>query len=266
MLAVSATEWLWISALLGLLMGSFLSMLSWRLPRMFLQAQPASKQLKSLTFSRSECPHCHRPLNANQLIPLFSWIISRGKCRHCGTAISIRYPLIELSSSLITLAIAWQFGQSLNTLVFFGFAWLLLAIVIIDIEHQLILDNLSLPLLWLGLLFSLYSEITTPNQAILGAITGYLLLWGLFHTFKFITGKEGMGYGDFKLLAALGAWFGVLAIPQIILIASVSSLIIGGGLSLFKLRNLNDPMPFGPYLGLGGGVTLFFGADIIQRI
>lgn len=262
---LSATEWLWLSALFGLLMGSFISMLSWRLPRLFFADQSGEQQLKSISLSRSQCPHCQQPLHWYQLIPLFSWLISRGQCQQCHHPISKRYPLIELSSLILTLAIAWQFGQSANTWILFGFCWLLLTIVIIDIEHQLILDALSLPLIWLGLLYSLTSDLTTPEQAILGAVVGYLLLWILFHSFKLITGKEGMGYGDFKLLAALGAWFGVLAIPQIILIASVSSLIIGGGLSLFKLRNLNDPMPFGPYLALGGGVSLFLGVDLIQQ-
>ena len=263
---LSIDDVLWLSALLGLIMGSFISMLSWRLPRMFYQQITPQQQLKSLSLSRSECPHCQQPLKAHQLIPLFSWLFSRGKCRHCHQPISVRYPLIELSTALITLAIAWQFGSTLHSLVFMAFAWILITLVVIDIEHQLILDNLSLPLLWLGLIYSLYSEITSPDQAILGAVFGYLLLWGLFHTFKLITGKEGMGYGDFKLLAALGAWFGLMALPQIILVASLSSLIVGGGLSLFKFRNLNDPMPFGPYLALGGAVSLFFGVDMIQKL
>ncbi|WP_233188830.1 A24 family peptidase [Hydrogenovibrio sp. SC-1] len=259
-------EWLVISGLLGLLIGSFISMLSWRLPNMFFQQWSPQQQLKSLSFSRSECPSCQKPLKAYQLIPVFSWLFSRGKCQQCGAPISIRYPLIEITSTLVTVIIAWQFGQSLNAIAFWGFAWLLLTITIIDIEHQLILDNLSLPLLWMGLVFSLSSDITTPNQAILGAAIGYLLLWVLFQSFKVLTGKEGMGYGDFKLLAALGAWFGATALPQIILVASVSSLIVGVGLSLLKLRNLNDPMPFGPYLALGGGVSLLFGTEIIQQL
>lgn len=265
MFPFSAIEWLILSGLAGLIIGSFISMLSWRLPNMFYQQWTPEQQLKSLSLSRSECPSCQQTLKPYQLIPIFSWLWSRGKCQQCGASISIRYPLIELTSTVITLVIAWQYGQTLNTIIFWLFCWILLTIVIIDIEHQLILDSLSLPLLWLGLVFSLNSDITTPNQAILGAVAGYLLLWGLFQTFKWLTGKEGMGYGDFKLLAALGAWFGIIALPQIILIASVSSLAIGVGLSLLKVRALNEPMPFGPYLAFGGMISLLFGNEIIQQ-
>lgn len=266
MIIFSTTEWLVISGFVGLLIGSFISMLTWRLPTMFFQQWSPQQQVKAISFSRSQCPSCQQPLKAYQLIPVFSWLFSRGRCQQCNAPISVRYPLIELTSTLITVVIAWQFGQSLNAIVFWVFAWLLLTITVIDIEHQLILDSLSLPLLWFGLVFSLSSDITPPNQAILGAVLGYLLLWGLFQSFKILTGKEGMGYGDFKLLAALGAWFGATALPQIILVASVSSLIVGIGLSLVKVRNLNDPMPFGPYLALAGIVSLLFGGNIIQKL
>ena len=257
---ISLTQILLFSALIGLVIGSFISMLTWRMPRILMMEE--SEQLKAVTFGGSKCPNCDANLPWYRLIPVFSWLWTKGKCHNCKTAISPRYPMIELATAIATVLIMWLYGPTLIGFAALLFTWLLITISVIDIEHQLILDNLSLPLLWLGLLFNTQSLFTSPTDAIWGAILGYMLLWVLFHSFKLITGKEGMGYGDFKLLAALGAWFGVMAIPQIILIASVSSLIIGLGGVLLKLRSYDSPLAFGPFLAIGGWVTLVVGLSL----
>lgn len=249
------------SALVGLVVGSFISMLSWRLPRLLLQEE--SDLLKNISLGGSKCPNCDARLPWYRLIPLFSWLWSRGRCHHCQTRISSRYPLIELSTAISTVLIVWLFGLDFNGIAALIFTWVLITLSVIDIEHQLILDNLSLPLLWLGLIFNTQQLFTNPTDAIWGAVVGYLLLWTLFHSFKLLTGKEGMGYGDFKLLAALGAWFGLAAIPQIILIASVSSLVIGLGGVLIKKRDYAAPLAFGPFLAIGGWITLIGGSSLI---
>ena len=248
------------SGLIGLVMGSFISMLTWRMPRILMMDD--NEQFKAITFGGSKCPSCDTNLPWYRLIPVFSWLWSKGKCHHCQTPISTRYPLIEVATTITTVLIIWLYGPNLVGFAALLFSWILITISVIDFEHQLILDNLSLPLLWLGLLFNTQSLFTNPVDAIWGAILGYMLLWILFHIFKLITGKEGMGYGDFKLLAALGAWFGVMAIPQIILIASLSSLVIGLGGVLLKLRTYDSPLAFGPFLAIGGWVTLVMGVSL----
>ena len=257
---LSVTSVFLLSGLIGLVIGSFISMLTWRMPRMEMLAE--HQQLKAVSFGGSKCPNCDTRLPWYRLIPVLSWLWSKGQCHHCQIAISPRYPIIELTTTLSTILIIWLFGATLIGFAAVLFTWVLITISVIDIEHQLILDNLSLPLLWLGLLFKTKSLFTTPENAILGAIFGYLLLWSVLHLFKLVTGKEGMGYGDFKLLAALGAWFGAMAIPQIILIASLSSLVIGLGGILLKRRAYNTPLAFGPFLAIGGWVTLIIGISL----
>jgi len=222
-----------LSFLLGLLIGSFISMLTWRLPRII--ELPGAEQLREISLSRSHCPHCHTPLPWYRLFPLFSWLFSKGKCHACGHKISARYPLIELTTALATLGIVIFYGISPQALFGLILTWFLITICVIDFEHYLILDKLSLPLLWIGLLINTQQLYTSPEQAILGAAFGYLILWILFQTFKLLTGKEGM-------------------------------LVIGFTLALFKLRNLQDPIPFGPYLAIGGWITLLYGNHIIQMI
>lgn len=258
---LSLTQLLFFSGLIGLVIGSFISMLTWRMPRILMMEE--NEQFKAVTFGGSKCPNCDASLPWYRLIPLFSWLWSKGKCHNCQTSISPRYPLIELSTATATILIMWLYGPTLLGLAALLFSWILITISVIDIEHQLILDNLSLPLLWLGLLFNTQGLFTTPVDAIWGAVVGYMLLWILFHSFKLLTGKEGMGYGDFKLLAALGAWFGLMAIPQIILIASISSLVIGLGGVLLKLRPYDSALAFGPFLAIGGWVTLIVGTNLI---
>jgi len=248
------------SGIIGLIVGSFLSMLTWRLPRLMLEGE--EQIFKKISLGGSKCPQCDAQIPWYKLIPLFSWLASRGKCHNCDSRISIRYPLIELFTASLTVACIWYFGLTTTGIAATLFSWILVAIFVIDFEHQLILDNLSLPLLWLGLLFNTQNLFTTPTDAILGAAIGYLLLWTVYHLFKLLTGKEGMGYGDFKLLAALGAWFGVFALPQIILIAALSSIVISLIGILLKRRGKDTPLAFGPFLAIGGWATLFLGSNI----
>lgn len=255
---------LFFSALIGLLIGSFISMLTWRLPR--LMTEDAKEQLKQISVTRSQCPRCKTSLPWYRLFPLFSWLALKGRCHACQHKISIRYPIIELTTMLTTLLVVWVYGPTPAGLFALIFIWFIITICVIDLEHFLILDNLSLPLLWIGLLINSQGFYTTPFEAIWGAAVGYLILWTVFHVFKLFTGKEGMGFGDFKLLAALGAWFGIESLPQIILIASLSNLIISIALAILKVRNLQEPIPFGPYLAMGGLTSLFFGSNLIQSI
>ncbi|MBF6058042.1 prepilin peptidase [Thiomicrorhabdus heinhorstiae] len=270
-------SYLIFSALIGLIIGSFISMLSWRLPRALFAEELADLQdkqsdlpeesdnhsFRSIFFGRSACPKCNQTLPWYRLIPIVSYLSSTGRCHNCNEKISLRYPLIEIASMLLTVITVWHFGITTTTIYALVFIWVLLTISVIDIEHQLILDILSLPLLWLGLLLSTFNLFTDPVMAIWGAAAGYLILWILFHTFRLLTGKEGMGYGDFKLLAALGAWFGLSAIPQIILIASISSLIIGLAAVILQRRSMQQAIPFGPFLALGGGAYLFLGSELL---
>lgn len=254
-----------LSGLLGLMIGSFVSLLSWRLPRLMMLEE--DEQFKAITFGGSQCPHCEAKIPWYRLIPFFSWLLIRlfagGKCHSCEEKISPRYPLIELATAAATVAMVWFFGLTTEGIAAVIFTWILITICVIDLEHHLILDNLSLPLLWIGLLFNSQSLFTTPTDAIWGAVIGYLILWLIFHGFKLITGKEGMGYGDFKMLAALGAWFGVAALPQIILIAAISSLLIGLIAIALKLKKLDSPLAFGPFLAIGGWTTLIIGTNML---
>ncbi len=245
--------------LIGLIFGSFFSMLSWRWPRKLITEYEGEDIPPILNLkTRSQCPTCQTPLPAHRLIPLLSWLSSRGRCHACGTPISIRYPLIELATALLTVAAIAHFGLTVQGTLAVFFSWLLLLITVIDLEHQLILDALSLPLLWLGLLASSFGMWPiTPQQAIWGAALGYLILWSTYWIFRLLTGKEGMGYGDFKLLAALGAWFGPQAIPGLILVSALSGLIIQLSLRLFGRGQVR--FAFGPYLALAGLLWLYWG-------
>ncbi len=239
-------------------------MLTWRLPRLIEEAP--EKQLKQISTGRSKCPNCQITLPWYRLFPLFSWLASKGQCHACQHKISIRYPLIELTTMLATLLVIWLYGLTPESFFALIFIWFIITICVIDLEHYLILDKLSLPLLWIGLLINTQGFYTSPSEAIWGAAAGYLILWTIFHVFKILTGKEGMGFGDFKLLAALGAWFGISSLAQIILISAISSIIIAVILAIFKFRSLQDPIPFGPYLAIGGLVSLFLGTNLIQNL
>lgn len=262
--------------ILGLLVGSFLNVLILRLPKM-LEHEWRSQCQDLLDISRSsgesikrfnlwwppsECPDCHHRIRAWENIPVLSFLALRGRCSNCKGRISPRYPLIELLSACLAAYIAWHFGFSWETLAALILTWTLIALSIIDLDHQLLPDHLTLPLLWLGLVLSLGGFFTDPQSSILGAAIGYLSLWTLFHVFRLLTGKEGMGYGDFKLLAMLGAWLGWQALPAIILISSLVGALIGITMILALGRDRNIPIPFGPYLAIAGWLTLLWGDEL----
>lgn len=261
--------------LFGLLIGSFLNVVIYRLPVMLQrewQQECAALTNQSLTpqptfnlsTPRSRCRQCQQQLSAFDNIPLLSWCFLRGRCRYCHTSISARYPLIELVSGLLSALAVWQFGVTPQLLGALLVCWLLLAMTAIDIDHLLLPDVLTLSLLWLGLLFNLNTTFIPLSDAVLGAAIGYGILWSLYWLFKLATGKEGMGYGDFKLLAALGAWFGWQSLLPILLIASISGSLIG--LVLMASRQLNNEraLPFGPALALGGIIYLFWGQQLVH--
>ncbi|MCP3661184.1 MAG: prepilin peptidase [Gammaproteobacteria bacterium] len=280
LLAVFAqTPWLFnLSALLyGLLVGSFINVVAYRLPaimergwrsecREFLEIEEETPKEEELTLSRprSRCPHCSHPITALENIPVVSYLILRGRCSECKERISIRYPLVELTTGLLSLTVAWHFGVTWQTAAALPLTWALIALSLIDFDHKLLPDDIVLPTLWAGLLISLIPIFADPRAAIIGAAAGYLSLWSIFKLFKLITGKEGMGYGDFKLLALFGAWLGWQSLLQIILLSSVVGALVGIGLIIFLGRDRQVPIPFGPYLALAGWISLMWGAEINQ--
>jgi len=261
------------SVIFGLMVGSFLNVVIHRLPKMMerewhancleLQGKEASKQPKyTIVTPRSSCPKCGHQINALENIPILSYLILGGKCKGCKTKISMRYPLVEaLTGGLIGL-IAYKYGYTFTTLFAWTFVFALITLTFIDFDTQLLPDDITLPLLWLGLLFNLNSGFTDLKSAIIGAMAGYLILWSVYWLFKLITGKEGMGYGDFKLLGAIGAWFGWQLLPAVILLSSVVGAVIGIGLIMFKGKGRSTAIPFGPFLALGGIAALFFGQNL----
>ncbi len=262
-----------VTVLFGLMIGSFLNVVIHRLPIMMerewhrncaeLQGkEPPEETPYTLSKPRSACPKCGHMITALENIPVFSYLFLRGKCSSCKTPISIRYPLIEALTGLLSGLIAWKFGYTAQAFGALIFTYVLIALTFIDADTQLLPDDLTLPLVWLGLLFNLSNVFTDLQSAVIGAMAGYFILWAVFWLFKIVTGKEGMGYGDFKLLAAIGAWFGWQLIPAVILLSSVVGSIIGIGLIVFAKHGRNVGIPFGPYLALGGIAALFFGAEL----
>ena len=255
------------------MVGSFLNVVIHRLPLMMqkewerncqeLQGQEAEDPAPyNLVVPRSACPKCSHKITAIENIPVLSFLFLGGKCSACKTPISARYPLIELLTGVLTGLISWHFGYSAAAVAAWVFTFALIALTFIDFDTQLLPDSITLPLLWLGLLFNLNGGFTDLYSAVVGAMAGYLILWSIYWLFKLITGKEGMGYGDFKLLAAIGAWFGWQLLPAVILLSSLAGSVIGIGLILIARRGRNVPMPFGPYLALGGICALFWGPQI----
>jgi leader peptidase (prepilin peptidase)/N-methyltransferase len=262
-----------LSVILGLIVGSFLNVVIYRLPKIMQQEwhnnclelqgadiPPAKKY--SLASPRSACPKCGHMISALENIPLISYLLLQGKCRGCKTPISARYPLIEaLTASLIGL-ISWKFGYGSLSVFAWLFTFALIALTFIDFDTQLLPDDITLPLLWLGLLFNLNTGFTDLNSAVIGAVAGYISLWSIYWLFKIVTGKEGMGYGDFKLLAAIGAWFGWQLLPAVILLSSILGAGIGIALIVFTKHGRETPMPFGPFLAISGIAALFFGPQL----
>jgi leader peptidase (prepilin peptidase)/N-methyltransferase len=216
----------------------------------------------SLAKPRSRCPACGHRITALENIPVLSYLLLKGKCSGCGTRISARYPVIEIVSGLLSAYAAWHFGPSIQTLGALLLLWSLIALAAIDFDTQLLPDSITLPLLWIGLAFNLAATYTDLNAAVIGAMAGYLSLWSVFWLFKLVTGKEGMGYGDFKLLAALGAWLGWSMLPAIILLSSVVGAVVGISLIVLARHGRNVPIPFGPYLAAAGGIALFWGPQL----
>ena len=264
-----------VAGLLGLCVGSFLNVVIHRLPKMMEQEWHAQcAELRGETAStaadltlarpRSRCPSCGHQITALENIPLVSYMLLRGKCSNCATPISPRYPAVEALTALLSAYAAWHFGPTLQTVGALLLIWALIALTVIDFDTQLLPDSITLPLLWFGLAFNLFGAYADLPSAVIGAMLGYLSLWSVFWLFKLATGKEGMGYGDFKLLAALGAWLGWQLLPVIVLLSSVVGAAIGIGLIVASRHGRNTPIPFGPYLAIAGLIALFWGARLTR--
>lgn len=264
-----------IVGVLGLLVGSFLNVVIYRLPIMMKQAwrsdclefleqpsDPKASDTFNLMTPGSHCPQCQHPISAIENIPVLSYLIQAGRCRSCKTKISVRYPAVELITALMSAYVAARFGFSLNTASILILTWSLIVLTMIDFDTQLLPDSITLPLLWFGLLLSLIPLSIDPTSAILGASIGYLSLWSVYWLFKLLTGKEGMGHGDFKLLAMLGAWLGWQMLPLIIFLSAIVGAVVGISLILIKGRDKNIPIPFGPYLATAGWIALMWGPEI----
>ncbi len=276
----SPTGLLLSAFVLGCLVGSFLNVVAYRLPVMLRRdwkrqcdelfgtrdesAPDDEPQAFNLLTPGSHCPHCKHRIRALENIPLLSYLFLRGRCAGCRQPISPRYPLVELCCGILSAVVAVHFGYGWPLLWALVLTWSLLALSLIDFDTQFLPDLITLPLLWLGLLLSLWGIYTDPENAIIGALAGYLSLWLVFQLFKLLTGKEGMGYGDFKLFAALGAWLGWKFLPLIIVLSSFVGAVIGILLILIKGRDKNIPIPFGPYLAAAGWIALLWGQDILD--
>ena len=272
------TPWFLITSvtLLGLVVGSFLNVVIYRLPKMmeqtwrrecceFLEQPEPTEPVITLALPNSSCRSCGAAIKPWHNVPVISYLLLMGKCASCGNRISLRYPLVEITTGLLSLAAAITFGPSWELAGALVLLWSLVALTGIDIDTQLLPDSITLPLLWLGLLFNLFGVFTDLSSAVVGAMLGYGALWSVYWLFKLATGKEGMGYGDFKLLAALGAWFGWQALPLIIILSSFVGAALGIALVVIKRQGRDVPMPFGPYLAGAGLLCLFYGDTLTQR-
>lgn len=263
-----------VSVVLGLLVGSFLNVVIYRYPKLLkYQWTAQSKQWLELEADSaqeppgivkppSHCGSCKSPVKAWQNIPVISYLFLKGKCANCKTHISLRYPLVELLTGVLSGYVVYKFGWSLQSLAGLLLTWVLVSLTFIDFDHQLLPDDIVLPTLWLGLGMSLLPVFAIPVDAIIGTICGYLCLWLVFQLFKIVTGKEGMGHGDFKLLALLGAWFGWQFLPQVVLISTVIGSIVGVTLIVTKKANSENAIPFGPYIALAGWIAMLWGEKI----
>jgi leader peptidase (prepilin peptidase)/N-methyltransferase len=274
-----------VAALVGLVVGSFLNVVAYRIPIMMERAWRAQcEELKSQPFTPpahigdgarfdlwwppSTCPGCGRPIAAQHNVPVAGFLWLKGRCSACGAKISARYPIVEAFAAILALTVAYVFGPTWQTVAALGFAWTLLALTLIDLDHKLLPDSLTMPLLWAGLLVNLPFNgggLFAPLTAsVIGAVAGYLALWSVYKLFKLITGKEGMGYGDFKLLAAIGAWLGWQLLPVVILLSAVVGSVVGIALIVFGGRSSQSAIPFGPYLAAAGFIALLWGERLVQ--
>ncbi|MFT4636429.1 MAG: leader peptidase (prepilin peptidase)/N-methyltransferase [Arenicella sp.] len=274
-IATLPISWLsFISAIIGLLVGSFLNVVVFRYPvmmkyqwtvqsREWLEIEPLTDpEPPTLSKPASHCSQCKTPIRAWQNIPLLSWLLLRGRCASCSQQISIRYPLVELMTAMFSAMVVYKFGFSLQAGFGLILTWVLVALSFIDFDHKLLPDDIVIPILWLGLALSLVPVFGNTNSAVLGAIAGYLVFWIVFQVFLRLTGKEGMGYGDFKLMALLGAWLGWPYLPQIILISTILGSIIGITLMVIKRESGEMAIPFGPYIALAGWLAMIWGDEI----
>lgn len=269
----------WVCLIVGLLMGSFLNVVIFRLPKMMERAwqeqcaevnaghaaAPATiPPTYNLMVPRSACPACGAPITALQNVPLLSYLWLRGRCAKCGTPIGARYPIVEAVTGMLSGYLAWRFGAGAAAPVAILFLWALIALTFIDLDTQLLPDNITLPLLWLGLLVNTGELFTDLRSAVFGAVAGYLTLWSVYWLFKLLTKKEGMGYGDFKLLAAIGAWLGWQMLPLVILLSALVGAVVGICLILFARHGKSVPIPFGPYLAGAGLIAMLWGHQITE--
>ena len=281
LLQTSPVFFISLCVFLGLMVGSFLNVVIFRLPKMLerewrqqcaeLRAETeaateaeaaATAPPFSLVAPRSACPHCGHKISALENIPVISYLALRGRCSQCHAPISLRYPVVEALTGIASGYIAWHFGYGVAAVAALIFVWAMIALACIDLDTQLLPDDITLPLLWVGLLANLGGSFTDIRSAIIGAAAGYLALWSVYWGFKLATGKEGMGYGDFKLLAAIGAWLGWQMLPLVILLSSLVCAMVGVGLIVVAKQGRNVPIPFGPYLVGGGLIALFWGKQL----
>lgn len=265
-----------VALVVGLMIGSFLNVVIFRLPKMMerewqiqcaeLRGEPlADIPPFNLVSPRSACPGCGHPITALQNIPVVSWLVLGGRCAACKTRIPARYPIVEILTGVLSAFVAWRFGASMAALGALCFLWSLIALAFIDLDTQLLPDSITLPLVWAGLLFNLFGTFTDLHAAVIGAVAGYLILWTVYWLFRLLTGREGMGFGDFKLLAAIGAWLGWKLLPAVILLSAGVGAAIGITLILLARHGRGTPIPFGPYLALGGFIALIWG-DALTRL
>lgn len=263
------------TGVLGLLVGSFLNVVIYRLPKMLEQEWTVQSALMlsqtppeyppfNLAKPDSTCPSCGHQIRAWENIPVLSYLFLRGQCNQCKNPISIRYPLIELITGALSVAVIFSFGATWAGLAALLLTWALISLTMIDADTQLLPDKITLPLVWSGLIANYFGLFTTLESALWGAVAGYLSLWSVYQLFKLLTGKEGMGYGDFKLLGALGAWLGWQLLPVIILLSSLVGAVIGIGMIMIRGKDKNIPIPFGPYLAIAGWIALIWGSELIQ--
>ena len=272
--ALPAAVHIGLALVLGLMVGSFLNVVIYRFPKQlqyhwtaqsfeWLNKEPYTEtEPPGIVSPPSHCGNCKTPIRAWQNIPIISFLLLGAKCANCKIVISWRYPLVELLTGVLCAVVVWRFGWTIQSAAGILLSWVLVSLSFIDFDHQLLPDEIVLPTLWLGLAMSLLPVFADTPQAIIGAITGYLAFWIVFQVFRLITGKEGMGYGDFKLLALLGAWFGWEYLPQIILISTVVGSVIGISLMVIKKADKELAIPFGPYIALAGWIAMIWGADI----
>ncbi|NIM28558.1 MAG: prepilin peptidase [Gammaproteobacteria bacterium] len=276
-LAANPPVLLTFTALLGLAVGSFLNVVIFRLPRMMErdwrdqcaeivdgETEVKDRPAYNLVVPRSRCPSCGHSISALENVPVVSYLFLKGRCAQCGWRIPLRYPLVELLTAVLSVIVVWQLGLSLQAGAALALTWALIALAFIDFDTQLLPDSITLPFLWLGLVLNISGTFTDLSAAVIGAVAGYLILWSVYHVFRLVTGKEGMGFGDFKLLAMFGAWLGWSALPLIVLLSSFVGAVVGVAMIALRGHDRNIPIPFGPYLAVAGWIALLWGGDLVE--